>query len=319
MSEFPAGVTLGLLPPRQAERAEPRFVAAPITAQYAIAPEHYLMRLRDAAIARGGPGQFVMINPTRQVDVHPLLPRPMAIYRYLPATDEFEIVYRVIGTGTRVMSERRVGEAAELVGPVGQGFRLLENLEGLLVIGRGIGTCSVTSAAELAAEWGARVYAVASARRPDAIVGLDLYAALGAQVLPVTDAEGTSTPERVEEFVSPLLRARRVQQILVCGSNRLIALATRLAAPFGVDVQVSLEARMACGIGYCHGCSHGAVGESEEAPLVCREGPVFVASLEAAAVGQGHDSAGAQPAAHRAAEPAGRPGHASDGRGRRAN
>ena len=88
MSDFPAGVTLGLLPPRAAERAEPRFVAAPITAQYAVAPEHYLMRLRDAAIARGGPGQFVMINPTRQVDVHPLLPRPMAIYRYLPASDE---------------------------------------------------------------------------------------------------------------------------------------------------------------------------------------------------------------------------------------
>ena len=133
MSDFPAGVTLGLLPPREAERAEPRFVAAPITAQYAVAPEHYLMRLRDAAIARGVPGQFVMVKPTRVVDVHPLLPRPMAIYRYLPASDEFEIVYRVIGTGTRVMSERNVGEAAELVGPVGQGFRLLENLEGLLV------------------------------------------------------------------------------------------------------------------------------------------------------------------------------------------
>jgi NAD(P)H-flavin reductase len=63
MSDFPAGVTLGLLPPREAERAEPRFVAAPITAQYAVAPEHYLMRLREAAIARGVPGQFVMVNP----------------------------------------------------------------------------------------------------------------------------------------------------------------------------------------------------------------------------------------------------------------
>src|SRR5215212_5016305 len=125
MSDFPAGVTLGLLPPREAERAEPRFVAAPITAQYAVAPEHFLMRVRDAAIARGGPGQFVMFNPTRRIDVHPLLPRPMAVYRYLPGSDEFEIVYRVIGTGTRVMSERRAGELAELVGPVGQCFQLL--------------------------------------------------------------------------------------------------------------------------------------------------------------------------------------------------
>ena len=87
----------------------------------------------------------------------------------------------------------------------------------------------------------------------------------------------------------------------------------------GMFVQVSLEARMACGIGYCHGCSHGAVGESEEAPLVCREGPVFTASLEAAAVGPGHRCVDAQPATGRPAEPAGRPARPSNGRGRGAN
>ena len=284
MSDFPAGVTLDLLPPRDGERPAPKFVACEITAQYEIAPAHFLMRLRDAEIARGEPGQFVMIKPTPGAEVHPQLPRPMAIYRYLPASDEFEIVYRVIGTGTRVMSGRRAGERAELVGPLGEAFRLADDLEGLLLIGRGIGTCSVTSAAELAAARGARVYAVASARRRDAVVGLDLYADLGAQTLAVTDAEGTSDPARVEDFVGPLLEARRIQQVFVCGSNRLIALAARLAAPFGVDVQVSLEARMACGIGYCHGCSHGAVGESEEAPLVCREGPVFRATSRSPAI-----------------------------------
>jgi dihydroorotate dehydrogenase electron transfer subunit len=260
----------------------PQFVPAAITAQYEVAPEHYLMRLRDATVARGAPGQFVMIKPTRATEVHPILPRPMAVYRYLPASDEFEIVYRVIGTGTRVLSERAAGEVAELVGPVGQPFRLAEHLDGLLVIGRGIGTCSITSAAEAAAARGARIFAVVSARRPGALIGLDLFATLGAQVLPVTDAEGTSDPEQVAAFVAPLLRLGRVQQVLVCGSNRLVDLAARLAAPHGIDVQVSLEAHMACGIGYCHGCSHGAVGESEEAPLVCREGPVFRASHEPA-------------------------------------
>jgi dihydroorotate dehydrogenase electron transfer subunit len=275
MSLFPPGIALDVLPPCEGERPPPKFVAAEITAQYPIAPEHFLMRLRDPDIARGQPGQFIMIKPTREADLHPLLPRPMAIYRYLPATGEFEIVYRVIGAGTRVMSERVAGERAELVGPVGQCFRLADPLEGLLVIGRGIGTCSLTSAAERAAQRGARVYAVVSARRPDALIGLELFEALGARLFPVTDAEGTSDPAHVAEFVAPLVEARRVQQVFVCGSNRLIALAVRLATPYGVEVQVSLEARMACGIGYCHGCSHGAVGESEEAPLVCRDGPVF--------------------------------------------
>ena len=292
MSDFPRGVTLTVLPAPPAGLPAPHLVNAPITAQYEVAPEHFLMRLRDPRTAGGAPGQFVMLKPTRADDLHPILPRPMAVYRYLPVSDEFEIVYRVIGTGTRLMSERHAGEEAELVGPVGQCFQIASPaqqgsgtngsdrpnhapLEGLLAIGRGIGTCSLTSAAETAAARGARVYAVVSARRPDALIGLDLFARLGAQALQVTDAEGTSDPERVAEFVAPLLRLGRVQQVLVCGSNRLIELATRLAAPYGVDVQVSLEAHMACGIGYCHGCSHGAVGESEEAPLVCREGPVF--------------------------------------------
>jgi dihydroorotate dehydrogenase electron transfer subunit len=296
MSGFPAGVKLEAMPAAPGERLEPHFAAAEITAQHEVAPEHFLMRLRDARIARGGPGQFVMLKPTRAQDVHPILPRPMAVYRYLPASDEFEIVYRVIGTGTRAMSERRAGELAEVVGPVGQAFRLLQlrarhpasakqtqGLDGLLVIGRGIGTCSITSAAERAASNGARLYAVVSARRPDALIGLDWFAALGAQTLPMTDAEGTSDPERVAEFVAPLIRLGRVQQVLVCGSNRLIELAARLATPYSVNVQVSLEAHMACGIGYCHGCSHGAVGESEEAPLVCREGPVFRATYHPAA------------------------------------
>jgi dihydroorotate dehydrogenase electron transfer subunit len=284
MSDFPRGVALGAIPARADALPAPHFTAAEITAQYAIAPEHYLMRLRDARVARGAPGQFVMLKPTRAADLHPILPRPMAVYRYLPASDEFEIVYRVIGTGTRVMSERAAGEVAELVGPVGQPFRLADSLDGLLVIGRGIGVCSITAAAEVAAARGARVYAVVSARRPDALIGLDLFAELGAQVFPVTDTEGTSDPARVAEQVAPLLRLGRVQQILVCGANRLIALAVRLAAPHHIEVQVSLEAHMACGIGYCHGCSHGAVGESEEAPLVCREGPVFRASRQPATV-----------------------------------
>ena len=76
---------------------------------------------------------------------------------------------------------------------------------------------------------------------------------------------------------------------------------------------------MACGIGYCHGCSHGAVGESEEAPLVCREGPVFVASLDAAAGHPGHGGANAQPGTARPAEPAGRRAQPGDGGGRGAN
>jgi dihydroorotate dehydrogenase electron transfer subunit len=52
-------------------------------------------------------------------------------------------------------------------------------------------------------------------------------------------------------------------------------LATEVARASGASVQVSIEARMACGLGFCHGCATGIVGASEESPLVCVDGPVF--------------------------------------------
>ena len=63
--------------------------------------------------------------------------------------------------------------------------------------------------------------------------------------------------------------------VAVCGSNRLLRLAMELGAPQEASVEVSLEAHMACGLGYCHGCSTGHPGLASESPLVCKDGPVF--------------------------------------------
>jgi dihydroorotate dehydrogenase electron transfer subunit len=64
--------------------------------------------------------------------------------------------------------------------------------------------------------------------------------------------------------------------IMVCGSNRLTAMATKLAQAWEADLQVSLEENMACGIGYCHGCAAPMRSQPDrEGPLVCVDGPVF--------------------------------------------
>ena len=218
------------------------------------------------------PGQFVMLTVTRSVRSGPVLPRPMAVYDADPATGRVDVVYSVVGAGTRALTSFTPGETVGLVGPLGGGFRPPSG--DLLLLGRGIGTCSLTPLAAVA-EDGHRVTAVASGRHPGAVLGREVYDRHGAHVLAVHDGDGSSDPAVLGPRLRTLLDPNPPALIAACGSARLEALALRMATAWGADVQVALEAHMACGLGYCHGCSTGDRTAAAEAPLICRDGPVF--------------------------------------------
>ena len=108
-------------------------------------------------------------------------------------------------------------------------------------------------------------------------------AELGARVIAVTDDDGSSAIPALGERLRAEFRAAPPAVILVCGAGVLARLAAELGAEWGVPVQVSLEAHMACGLGYCHGCAAPVATDPEtEGPLVCVDGPVFDAVLPAA-------------------------------------
>ena len=88
----------------------------------------------------------------------------MAVYRWDRAAGSIEIVYRVVGEGTTALTSWRAGEAMTVVGPLGTGFQLRPTSETVLLLGRGIGTCSLTALAVEAAAAGVSVLAVASGR-----------------------------------------------------------------------------------------------------------------------------------------------------------
>ena len=267
---------LEVLPPWAAAGATaPRSIQALILENTLIAPDHFIMRLRAPDVSTGFPGQFVMIRPAPKTFLHPVLPRPMAVYRYFPKSQEIELAYRVIGEGTKIMSERRAGDETEIVGPAGHPFVIEDETSGILVIGRGIGMCSLTAVVDEARRRGIRVYGVVSAREPEVVLGEQILREGGAEFISVNDRDGTSKVADVRAWIDGIIGPGLAQQAFVCGSNRLIATTALAAAGSDVEVQVSLEARMACGIGYCHGCATGAFGQLDESPLVCRDGPVF--------------------------------------------
>ena len=270
-------VDLSLLPV-EADPSRPALERAEVLENERIAEQHYRLRVRAPLLAeRSRPGQFANLTVARSGEWAPVLPRPMALYGWDAARGEAMFVYRVIGEGTRLLSQWRAGELLETLGPLGRGFELLPRTRGALLVGRGIGICSLTALAEQAAAGGVALHALASARRPEFILGLDLFERLGADVTAVHDLDGSSAVEQLRPRLERVLDRLPVGQVFVCGSNRLLQLAASFGRRYGLGVQVSLEARMACGLGYCHGCSTGYPGLAEEAPLVCKDGPVFAA------------------------------------------
>jgi dihydroorotate dehydrogenase electron transfer subunit len=274
IDDIPDNTSLMVLPAASDTRARPVTVTAPLTVHRHLTDRYWRLELQAPQVARTvQPGQFIMITPARRSETWPVLPRPMAVADVDAESGEIAILYGVVGAGTRHLSDFAVGESLATVGPLGRPFELPPSGGSLLLLGRGIGSCSLTLLASLAGRTGLRVHAVVSGRSPQATVGADVYRAHDIDPLVVFDSDGTSAPDAVRARLRA--QGQRADIIAVCGSRRLIRLAHELGREWGAQVQVSLEARMACGLGYCHGCSTGSDSAAAEAPLICRDGPVF--------------------------------------------
>ncbi|MEV4330995.1 dihydroorotate oxidase electron transfer subunit [Streptomyces sp. NPDC049597] len=262
---------------RQSPRPRPTWHHADVLDHFAVGEQYRHLRLHAPSVAGlTRPGQFVMLTAAREEERGPVLPRPMAVYRRDAAAGTVECVYRVVGAGTRRLSTFRPGERMLTVGPLGKGFQLDPAARRVLLVGRGIGTCSLTTVAQDLSDGPTEVVAVTSARNEANLIGGGLYREFGAAAVhEVTDASGSSAVESLRRLLTADLDASPPQQIMTCGSERLARLCGALGRRWGADVQVSLEAHMACGLGYCHGCATGSRSGPAESPLICKDGPVF--------------------------------------------
>ncbi|TQM11793.1 dihydroorotate oxidase electron transfer subunit [Pseudonocardia kunmingensis] len=259
------------------DRAAPTWCEAEVLVNRHRADRYRHLRLAAPDIAAAArPGQFVMLTAARHRSGGPVLPRPMALYSWDADAGVVDILYAVVGGGTRALSAFAPGERMVVVGPLGRGFDVHPGTTRVLLLGRGIGTCSLTGVAQELARAPVDVVAVTSGRDPGSVIGAEEFRAHGAvAVAAVSDADGSSDVGELRARLCHDLDDRPPQQILTCGSERLARLSAELGARWGATVQVSVEAHMACGLGYCHGCATGTVDDGVESPLVCRDGPVF--------------------------------------------
>ncbi len=253
-------------------------IDALVLSNIAIASDIYLLRLRAPEIARdAAPGQFVEVRcgPTDA----PLLRRPISIHRIGPKAagyerDEIALLIRVIGEGSRLISQVREGETLDLLGPLGHGFRLDPTTRRILLVAGGLGAAPLVALADEAIS---REMSVVLLEGADTACRI-----LPPQYLPaeieyqICTEDGTlGTCGLVTGLCSPYLEW--ADQVFACGPAGMMPPLweqLRVQAQGGrrLNAQVSLEARMACGMGVCLSC---VVETRHGLKRVCRDGPVF--------------------------------------------
>jgi len=222
------------------------------------------------------PGQFFQLLCPGQGSGTHVLRRPMSVYRVDPAQGRVEFLYKVVGIGTRGLARLAAGDRLNLFGPLGKGFRLPAGARHVMLLARGVGLATLAPLAQSALALGTRVTAVLSAASPSLVMSAASLRSAGADVVVVTDADGSAEAERVEALLRRLVHERGCDLIATCGSARLLRLVQRLGAELGIAAQVALEEHMACGIGMCYCCVRPLrVDGRTEMRRVCHDGPVF--------------------------------------------
>ncbi|MDS1137612.1 dihydroorotate dehydrogenase electron transfer subunit [Nitratireductor indicus] len=227
-------------------------------------------------LARCRAGQFFHLLCPQAGGETPYLRRPMSIYGFYPETGELHFLYKVTGAGTRALATLGTGDLLNVLGPLGEPFTIADDWQNLVLVARGVGLATLAPLALEANRLGRHLTAICSARHPDYLMSTDYFADLGADVITLTDAEGTSEPQNLERVIEKLVAAGKAHAFYTCGSNRMLRLLQEIGARHGIPGQIALEQQMACGIGMCHCCVRPFNRGDKQVHLrVCREGPVF--------------------------------------------
>ena len=228
--------------------------------------------------AAASPGQFVSVYCH---DSSRLLPRPISICDADPQSGELRLVYRTAGKGTAEFASLREGETVRLLGPLGNGFDP-EKAAGkkVMLIGGGIGIPPLVYAAKKMCG-SASVQAVLGYRTGgsrDALFLADEFAeVMGHEALIATEDGSSGTKGTVLDCI----RENKVKAdvIFACGPTPMLRALKAYAAENGITCYLSLEERMACGVGACLACMCRSAEEDEHFHVkrkrVCADGPVF--------------------------------------------
>ena len=280
----------------KAHRGSIQVLDCQILAHYQFEGDQYILTLDSPEIAKATkPGQFVHITVSDSLAMR----RPISIMSVDTDNGTFDLLYKVVGEGTRQLAERKIGEVLSIIGPIGNGFELTDKKLPLL-IGGGVGMPPMIAIAQQMKDTNHDPFVILGSEVPfpftpelskignpcpNASHTMPLLEEwnVACRLASLQDYEGVFkgyVTDLAREYLNTL-SADELSEVEVysCGPHPMLEAVAKLAKEYDLPCQVSLEEYMACAVGGCAGCVVEVQTDTGPAmKRVCVDGPIFDAT-----------------------------------------
>lgn len=240
----------------------------PVVSKKAIAKDIYDFEILCPEIAKiAQAGQFIQVlSPSY------FLRRPISICGIDREKGTLRMVFEIRGKGTEEIATINSGDLIDIIAPLGRGFEVTEGKKAI-VIGGGIGTPPMLGCANAC---GKNVKAIIGFRSASNVILENDFKAICDETIVCTDDGTYGRKGFVTEALEDCIKAEMPDIIYACGPMGMLKGIVNIADKYNIKTQVSLEQRMACGVGACLVCACRLVKDGEEfLGHVCKDGPVF--------------------------------------------
>ncbi|MFH1824345.1 MAG: dihydroorotate dehydrogenase electron transfer subunit [Candidatus Firestonebacteria bacterium] len=247
-----------------------------------VSKEYYNLRLLADVVSKESiPGQFMAIKVNNLN--FPLLRRPMSIYKINPPF--IEILYKIKGDGTKILSKKETGEILSIMGPLGNGFDLKEDFKIAVLIGGGYGLSPLVALNQKLQSIGKKTIIIIGAKTKELIYKKDFN---NAKIC--TDDGSLGLKGMVTDLLKKTCKnlSNNDTVIFACGPKEMLKKVSLIAKKNKIRCQVSMEELMGCGIGVCLSCVCASKSKGNPRTFwcvgkinhkrVCIDGPVFDAA-----------------------------------------
>ena len=213
-------------------------------------------------------GQFIHIKVSDGLE--PFFRRPFSVYR---AKNHLEILYEVVGPGTQALSLKRPGDDLDLLGHLGQPFRLPEKgIERVVMIAGGIGIAPFLILSDQLARRDYELILLYGGRTSGHVYDMEEFKKNGCTVYISTDDGSVGLNGNVAKLFSKIKAVSASTIVYTCGPHAMMAAVQKFSQQNNLNGQAACEEVMACGLGACLGCS---IRTTAGYKTVCYDGPVF--------------------------------------------
>ena len=226
---------------------------------------------------RAKPGNFVHIKVSS--NCYPLLRRAFSVHNIDKQERSFEVLFKVVGKGTEILSEKSPGDMLDLLGPVGKGFSLPQKGETVMLVAGGMGIAPLwflfTNLIKKIDK--DKLMFFLGAKTKKELLYCEKLKDLRTNLIVTTDDGSFGTKGLVTDVFLKEIKRRKNKSgklmIYSCGPPEMLKKISEISKQYDLFCQISLEGSMACGVGACWGCAVKL--ENGGYKRVCIDGPVF--------------------------------------------